>query len=222
MRPALQFTGGHEYAHTKTQRNSWFRHNRAGSLAFATSYNAELNFEAFPTQGRIPMHGLKGISLITVMVIVAILAVIAAFAIPAWRNQVARDHVADALKTTDAAKLVVMEAATTRGGLARIKTSDLDYNPAAVANEYVAKLEIGDGGRITLTTKNTGAAPAPVLVLIPSENTTDSTNPPISWSCTMIAGPQEATPQLCREAGKVPMPPASTSTPATSPAVAHS
>ncbi len=169
------------------------------------------------------MRSIKGMSLITIMVIVAILAVIAAFAIAAWRNQVTRDHVADALKAADAAKLVVMEAATTRGGLASLKGSDLGYNPAAVANEYVGKLEISDGGRITLTTRNTGVSPDPVLVLIPSQNGTDGSKPPIGWDCTMTVGPQAATPTSCSETGSMtPASPARAPVPERAPATKDS
>ena len=165
------------------------------------------------------MNTAKGISLITLMVVIAILAVIAAIAISVWRSQLARDHVADALETADAAKLVVMEAATTAGGLSRVKASELGYKLGVTTHEYVAKLEISDGGRITLTTKNTGTTPSPVLVLTPSENAADSNTSPISWSCAMAVGDPAMTPPSCDDANA---PEATRPTPAASAAKAHS
>lgn len=156
----------------------------------------------------------KGISLITILVILAILAVVAAFAIPAWHDRVARDHIEEAMKAADAPKLVVMEAATTRGGLAHVSKSDLAYN-ASSANDYVEHLELGDGGRITLTTRNTGIKPDPVLVFLPEEPASGDTRP-MSWNCTMVVGAPSAAPQACAGAGqaaKTP-PPSAASTPA--------
>lgn len=137
----------------------------------------------------------RGISLITILVVLAILAVVAAFAIPAWHDRVARDHIEEAMKAVDAPKLVVMEAATTHGGLAHVSKSDLAYN-AGAPNDYVSKLELGEGGKITLTTRNTGLQPDPVLVFLPEETGKDATRP-INWSCTMVVGTQSAAPREC-------------------------
>ncbi|WP_426689789.1 pilin [Rhodanobacter ginsengiterrae] len=145
----------------------------------------------------------RGISLITVLVILAILAVVAAFAFPAWHARVAREHIEEAIKAADAPKLVVMEAATTHGGLAHVSKDDLAYNPGS-ANEYVEKLEVGDGGRITLTTRNTGIEPAPVLVFLPEEPGKDDAGRPISWSCTMVVGAQSSAPPACAGAVQAP------------------
>jgi type IV pilus assembly protein PilA len=164
--------------------------------------------------GSNPMQTSRGISLVTILVVLAILAVVAAFAIPAWHDRVARDHIEEAMKATDAPKLVVMEAATTKGGLAHVTRSDLAYN-AGPPGEYVDKLELADGGRITLTTRNTGIKPDPVLVLLPVEPATDNANRTISWTCTMVVGNQSAAPGACAGTGQTAVAP-----PATAPASA--
>ena len=87
------------------------------------------------------MQTKRGISLVTILVVLAILVVVAAFAIPAWHDRVARGHIEEDMKAADAPKLVVMEAASTKGGLAHVTRSDLAYN-AGPPGEYVDKLEL--------------------------------------------------------------------------------
>lgn len=145
------------------------------------------------------MNTQKGLSLITIFVIIAILAVAAAVGVPAWQTHRINGHVSEALKAADAAKLVVMEAATTSGGLARIRHDDLGYNAQATANPYVASVVIADEGKITLTTRNTGASPDPVLQLIPGGS-------PITWHCSILAGAPRMAPAECREDASAPLP----------------
>ncbi|OOG59668.1 pilin [Rhodanobacter sp. C03] len=144
------------------------------------------------------MNAPQGKSTITIVVSLLVLIVVAAVAIPAWRNHQTSSHVADALKVTDAAKLVVMESATVHGGLAHIQAGELNYSPAATASPYVANIAIAADGRITLATRDTGATPDPVLVLSPSENSADHSAAPISWSCSVVAGDPDLIPPNCR------------------------
>lgn len=142
------------------------------------------------------MRSPKSNAALTVAIIAAMLVVAAAFAIPAWQNHTTRKHVARAMEATDAAKLVVLEAATMRGGLSKVTLADLAHNTQR-NNPYVANLAMDDGGRITLTTRDTGADPDPVLVLIPSEKGDGSAPDAITWSCTMIVGPEPVIPKTC-------------------------
>lgn len=146
------------------------------------------------------MNARRGISAIEIIVLILVLAVVVVIAIPAWRSHQARDRVADAFKVTDAAKLVVMEAATVHGGLAQIKAGELNYSPAAAAGQYVAQITIADDGRITMSTKDTGATPDPVLVLSPSESSAGNNAAPISWSCNLVVGDPDLVPVSCRTA----------------------
>ncbi|MBB6245473.1 pilin [Rhodanobacter sp. A1T4] len=144
------------------------------------------------------MNAQRGISAITIIVLILALAVVAAIAIPAWRGHQASNRIADALKVTDAAKVVVMESATVHGGLAHIQAGELNYSPAATAGPYVAHVAIAADGRITLTTRDTGATPDPVLLLSPSENAGNNNAAPISWSCSVVAGDPDLVPASCR------------------------
>jgi type IV pilus assembly protein PilA len=137
---------------------------------------------------------------------------IAAITIPAWHDHQRQAHVAEALQVADAAKLVVMEAATVHGGLANIKASELGYARAAASNRYVASIEIADGGRITLTTTNTGAEPDPMLVLVPSNGGTGGIDTPIVWTCVLAAGESSAVPAACRASAAQSAVPASAAT----------
>lgn len=133
----------------------------------------------------------------TIIVVIAILLVIAVIAVPLWRSHQVASHVEKALGEADSAKVAVMEAATIHGGLAHIKSDELGYNPAASANLYLANIAIADGGRITVTTRDTGAKPELQLLLTPSQPDGD-VNAPISWSCSVVVGDPDSAPRTCR------------------------
>ena len=135
---------------------------------------------------------------IIVIVLIALLVLVAVVAVPAWRDHQIRGHVAEAIKVADTAKLVVMESATVHGGLAHIDASDLTYNAKATASEYIAQITIGADGSIRLATKDTGASPDPVVLLIPSEHAADNGASPIQWSCQLVAGDPNLVPEDCR------------------------
>lgn len=150
------------------------------------------------------MNALQDKSAVTILVSILVLVVAAVIVIPAWRNHQVSSHIADALKLTDAAKLVVMESATVHGGLAHIKADELNYSPTAAASPYVADITIAADGRISLTTRDTGATPDPVLLLSPSENSPNNSTAPINWNCNVVAGNPDLVPASCRAT----MPPA--------------
>ncbi|MEO5813460.1 MAG: pilin [Rhodanobacter sp.] len=164
------------------------------------------------------MYAKRRLSWKPIIVVIVILIVIAIIAIPAWRSHETRTHVADALQTTAAAKLVVMEAATIHGGLANVSAEALAYKAPVATNPYVASISIADSGVITLATKSTGASPDPVLVLIPANGSADAAAT-IIWTCTLATGDASAVPVDCR--GSVParqvMPPASAASAGNSP-----
>jgi type IV pilus assembly protein PilA len=142
----------------------------------------------------------------TIVVAVLVLAVVAVIAIafPMWRNHRIADRVDTALKGTDAAKVAVMEAATVGGGLAQIKAGALGYNASASNNPYVARVEIADGGRITLTTRDTGATPDIRLQLTPTLENGDA-HAPIRWNCSVLEGSVDALPDACHDAAATPV-----------------
>jgi type IV pilus assembly protein PilA len=166
------------------------------------------------------MRASKGISLVTLLVVIAILVVVAAFAIPAWRNHQIAARTDQALRAGDAAKLVVMEAVTTRGGLIHLQPGDLSYNAAAASNPYVSKIDISQSGRITIATKDTGSSPDPTFLLTPIEASGNQTGAPLNWSCDIIAGNAQVKPASCTRPDNVPAA-AVVHPAATAPAPAH-
>jgi type IV pilus assembly protein PilA len=144
------------------------------------------------------MNAVRTKPIVAIIVLIVVLVVISAFAVSAWRSHQIRSHVADALKVSDTAKLVVMESATVHGGLAHIEASDLTYNPQATVSKYVAQITIDPDGRIHLATKGTGASPDPVLLLTPSEHAADNGAAPIQWSCEVVTGDSDLVPDDCR------------------------
>ncbi|HEY0197187.1 MAG TPA: pilin [Rhodanobacter sp.] len=145
------------------------------------------------------MNMQRGRSNTTIVVVIVILIVIIAVAYPWWRNHQTAGRVDSALKAADAAKVAVMEAATVHGGPLHIKASELGYNASASENPYVSHIEIADGGRITVTTKDTGAAPDIQLLLTPVQGNGND-HAAISWVCSVVSGNVDATPADCRNA----------------------
>jgi type IV pilus assembly protein PilA len=150
------------------------------------------------------MSAPKGISLIPLFVLLAIVAVIAAFAIPAWRSHRITAHLDEAVKAGEAAKLVVLEAAAMRGGLAQLKSGDLDYNAQSTASAYTAHVDISESGRVTIVTKGTGATPDPAFLLTPLEEGTRPGNTSLIWSCDVIAGSTQWIPPSCTKLTSLP------------------
>lgn len=143
------------------------------------------------------MRSEKSKPLIVSLAVLAVLAIIATLAIPAWRNHRIADHLDQALRAGEAAKLVVMEATTVRGGLNRLKPGDLAFNAASSLNDYTAGIDVSESGRITIATKNTGASPDPVFLLTPLDNSANGGNAPLTWSCDLIAGNSQWMPARC-------------------------
>lgn len=146
---------------------------------------------------------------VNTLVIAAVIAVLIALIVPVWRSHGIKQHIADAMKGADAVKLVVMEAATVHGGLAQVRASDLQYNAKASAGEHVANVEVADGGLITLTTRDTGASPDPVIMFIPTAGT-GTAGADITWTCQVVLGDASLAPSNCQGHGYVPAASAST------------
>lgn len=131
------------------------------------------------------------------LALLAVIAVIATIAIPGWRNHRIAGHLDEALRAGEPAKLVVMEAATVRGGLNRLQPGDLNFNAASAQNAYTSKIDISESGRITIATRDTGATPDPVFLLTPIDGSASGGNPTLSWSCDIISGSGQWMPERC-------------------------
>ncbi|WP_157971357.1 hypothetical protein [Dyella sp. C9] len=132
--------------------------------------------------------------LMTSLALLAIAAIVASIGIPAWRSHRIISHMEQALQAGEAAKLVVMEAATTRGGLNRIRPEDLAFNAQSSLNIYAARVDISESGRITIATRDTGASPDPVFLLTPLDSGGGAN---LVWSCDLLSGDRQWLPPSC-------------------------
>jgi type IV pilus assembly protein PilA len=144
------------------------------------------------------MNEQRRTSKVTIIVSILILLVIVAIVVPLWRHHEISGRVDTALKATDAAKVAVMEAATVHGGLSNVKAGELGYSPSASSTPYVSRIDIADGGLITLATKGTGATPDVQLLLTPKQ-ADGNASAPINWDCNILVGDADSVPVNCRK-----------------------
>jgi type IV pilus assembly protein PilA len=138
----------------------------------------------------------QGFTLIELMIVVAIIGILAAIALPAYQDYTIRAKVSEAIVQADGAKVAVAETAATKGGLGAVTAANTGYTFTANATTYVASVVITDAtGVITVTSRGTGAAVNPVVVLTPTQVAADQ---PLNWTCTAGAGLAKYFPATCR------------------------
>jgi type IV pilus assembly protein PilA len=133
---------------------------------------------------------------VTFLSILALVVMVVVVALPAWQRHRTQQHVLEAMDGVAGAKLAVMETAVVKGGLARIAGSDVKYQAQPGRTIYLGAVTVGNGGVITLSTRQTGAAIDPVLKLVPTENP-DRTGE-IGWTCILVSGSPNTVPSSCR------------------------
>jgi len=129
------------------------------------------------------------------MIVVAILAIIVMLAVPAYQDYSTRTKVSESLSIAAAAKTSVSEACQTNPLVAPTNaTVGYAFNPS----NYVESVVVGGTctePTVLMTTKDTGATPAPVLQLT---GNFEAGAGRYNWNCTRTVGSSNLVPSRCR------------------------
>ena len=139
----------------------------------------------------------KGFTLIELMIVIAILGILAVIALPAYQDYTIRAKISEGLSLAEPAKLAVAETSAALGGLNEITATNTGYTFPKDGTDYVSSIAIEEKtGKITVTTKNTGASTNPVFTLTPNQADSES---PITWKCKYSGGEAKHVPANCRD-----------------------
>jgi type IV pilus assembly protein PilA len=138
----------------------------------------------------------RGFTLIELMIVIAVIAIILALAIPTYASYVVRAKISEALSVGAGAKTAVASTCQEDPTLIGLTNSAAGYNFDEPL-EFVADIQVsGDctDPIVTITTDNTGAVPAPEIILTGSVSVGTGN---MGWTCTSTS-PNRLLPSTCR------------------------
>jgi type IV pilus assembly protein PilA len=141
-----------------------------------------------------------GFTLIELMIVIAILAIILALALPVYSNYTIRTRISEALGEGMAATASVGAYCRDHSNVVPLDNERAGYQFREETDQdsHVAIIEVSGncaGAVITITTKNTGQSPDPILLL---NGESGLQNDRIEWTCFSNNTPSFLLPPTCR------------------------
>ena len=141
----------------------------------------------------------NGFTLIELMIVIAIVAIILTLAMPVYSGYMIRSKIGEGLSVANAAVTAASATCVADLTIAPLTNSRAGYNFIADPGEdsYVQNVLISGPCTdpvITITTKNTGASPDPILVLTGTLSPGSAT---VLWVCSS-SSPNSLLPSSCR------------------------
>jgi len=142
----------------------------------------------------------RGFTLIELMIVVSIIAIILTISIPVFSNYSIRAKIAEGMSIANSAKTAVSATCSSDLGLLAISNSLIGWDFAENLDSvtYVASI-LASGPCttpiISITTKNTGVSPDPVLTLTGALSPTSGQ---IEWRCSSTNTAFNLLPATCR------------------------
>ena len=138
----------------------------------------------------------QGFTLIELMIVVAIIGILAAIAIPAYQDYTIRAQVSEGLNLSGGAKAAVTEYYQDRGTMPADNTVAGLALPTEIQGKYVASVDVGAAGVISVAYGNEAHAiiDTQTLLMTPSTATVGS----VQWDCSSAAIENKHLPAACR------------------------
>jgi len=142
----------------------------------------------------------KGFTLIELMIVLSIIAVLLALAVPVYSNYSIRAKIGEGLSVSMAIKTTVSSTCVENPVLTSLNNvqAGFQFDESTDPHSYVADVQVSgncSSPQITLTTKNTGQSPAPILLM------TGDLSPgsgQFRWTCSSNNTPNWLLPKSCR------------------------
>ena len=141
-----------------------------------------------------------GFTLIELLLVIALITIIMTLALPVYSNYMVRSKIHESLNQANGTKAIVNDVCEKDGyitSLDKVLAENI-YIKEAIENPYIQNIQVSGSCTapiITVTTKNTGQSPHPVI-LMSGELSKSSEH--IEWTCSSKNTPNRILPESCR------------------------